>query len=170
MYEALRYAGTCCFTIVLFFPSSAFADSCLPPKLAKRVTRAALPEGRIERYLQIAGKQNLDLGIFLWRYQPWSECEDPKQAVKGIENNTLDILACTWTEMRIDLQGWPPPNNAKQTDTLVKLQGEVAEVHRSFERSAALGPAPYKDELKRIRELIEDVELLLKLRISPPTK
>ena len=155
------------FLVVVFFPWKAFPDSCLPPKLAKKVSTAGSVEARLEEYVRIAGKENGQLGLFLAHYSSWSETQEPKQAVKNIQNDPLDILECTWTEMRRELEAWSPPANAKTRDTLVQLDQEVAKAYRSFQASAALGPGPYGNEIKSIREAIEDVQALLKSRINP---
>lgn len=156
-------------TIVVFFPCNAFPDSCLPPKLAKKVSAAGSVETRLEEYVKIADKQNVQLGILLGRYRSWSEIEEPKQAVKDIQDDPLDILECAWTEMRKEFETWSPPNNTKTRDTLVQLDKEVAKAYRSFQASAALGPGPYDDEIKNIREVIEGIQAILRSRINQPT-
>jgi hypothetical protein len=153
--------------IVVLFACEAFPDSCLPPKLAKRVSAAGPVQARLEQYVRIAGKQNVQLGVLLLRYRPWSEVGEPKQKIKDIQNDPLGILECAWTEMRNELKAWSPPSDTKTRDTLIQLDKEVAKAYRSFQGSAALGPGPYGDEIKRIQELTEDVQALLKSRINP---
>ena len=152
--------------IVIFFPCKASPDSCLPPELAKKVSAAGSVQARLEEYVRIAGKQNVQLGVFLLRYRSWSESGEPKQAVKDIQNNPLDILECAWTEMRRELEAWSPPRDAKTGETLIRLNEEVAKAYRSFDGSAALGPGPYGDEIEKTKAVIEDVQALLKSRVN----
>jgi hypothetical protein len=158
------------FIIFVFSPRKAFPDSCLPPKLAERVSAAGSVPDRLGQYIRIADKQNGQLGLFLFRYRSWSEIGEPKQAVKDIQNNPLAILECAWTETRNELEAWSPPGDTKTRDTLIQLDQGVAKAYRSFQRSAAVGPGPYGDEIKSIREVIEDVQALIKSRINPSIK
>lgn len=153
--------------IIIFLPCKALPDSCLPPKLAKKVTAAGSVQARLEEYVRIARKQSVQLGVFLFRYRSWSETEGPKQAAKDIQNNPLDILECAWTEMRHELESWSAPDDAKTRDTLIQLNEEVAKAYRSFQDSAAVGPGPYGDQIKKTQDVIEDVLALLKSRINP---
>lgn len=169
MSEKMRSLLASSFLVLIFFPWSAFPDSCLPPKLAKKVSAAGSVQARLEAYVSIAGKQNGQLALFLNRYRSWSEVGEPKQAVKEIQNNPLDILECAWTEMRKELEAWSPPDTPKDRDTLIQLDDAVAKTYRSFKAEDPPGTGPYADEIKSIQEIIEDVQALLKSRINRRT-
>lgn len=158
------------FIVFLCFPWRAFSASCLPSKLAKRVNAAGSVQGRLEQYVRIASRQNERLAVFLKFYHPWPEGGDPWQAAIDRNGDAMEIAECAWSEMRTELEAWSPSADAGARDRLTHLDTEVAKAYRSFQGAVAIGPGPFRYEIKSTREVIEDIQALLNSRINRRTR